>query len=109
MPVFPRAETLEIFGGFGTGVLEKLHLDAARRRPSDSHIEKHNRISSRNRLFSKTNSNRLKGKNRESRRDVRFDEKQSKPVSLLQVSDDVPWQLLLYSPCKAPSCSGERG
>lgn len=53
MSVFPRAETPEIFCGFGTGVLEKLHLDAARRCPSDGHVEKHDRVSSCNRLFSK--------------------------------------------------------
>lgn len=51
MPVFPRAETPEVFRGFGTGVLEKLHLDAPRRRPSDGHIEEHNRVSSCDRLF----------------------------------------------------------
>ena len=51
MPVLPRAETPEVFRGFGTGVLEKLHLDAARRRPSDGHIEKHNGVSSSDRLI----------------------------------------------------------
>jgi len=35
MPVFSGAETPEIFRGFGTGVLEELHLDAPSRRASD--------------------------------------------------------------------------
>jgi len=50
MPVLPRTEPPEVFCRFRTGVLEKLHLDAARRRPSDGHIKEHDGISSGNRL-----------------------------------------------------------
>jgi len=50
MPVFSGAETPEIFRGFGTGVLEELHLDAPSRRASDGDIEKHDRVSSRDGL-----------------------------------------------------------
>lgn len=50
MPVFPGAEAPEILRGFGASVLEQLHLDAPRRRPADGHVEKHDRITSCDRL-----------------------------------------------------------
>lgn len=51
MPVFPRAESSEVFRCLWACVLKQLHLDAPRRRSTNCHIEKHYRVSPGDRLW----------------------------------------------------------
>lgn len=48
--MFPRTEAPEVFRGFGTRVLEELHLDAPRRRAADGDVEKYHGVPSGDRL-----------------------------------------------------------
>ena len=48
--VLPGAELPEVFRRLGAGVLEELHLDAARRGASDGDVKEHHWVSSRDRL-----------------------------------------------------------